>query len=734
MMADERMQTIDYAPHVEPVGRVFSTKHLLRAWRRHRLLSLTCFFAVLLLGGAVITMLKPSYTATAIIAIAPQNADPLAPSGQQSSDETDDDELPATDAAMMQSRDVAAAVLAQVPPLTAKPGLSFKTILCHSGISALCPTPVSTDPEVRQQREIDAFLSKLIVVPVLHSRIISVSVTAPTGENAAQQADAVVTNYQRISLAQQTANVNGVASWLDSRTAELQQRWLDAVHTADAFSVNHNLTNANGGSQPNPLVDTQISNMAASLSTAQAELAEAQARAATLHEAAGHGDADAMVSLPDQPILVTAASTLIQLQSDRNQLAAEFGPNYPKIKALDQQIAATQATLNDQTHAALASIGDTRSSAQSQVDQLTNNLNQLRAQAAGQSAQEAEYRSLSEEATNAQTIYQTFLEHSNEVVDRAALLEPPVILVSHAGIPLRPTFPNKPKLALAVSVLALVAGIAAILIADYFSVGFEEADDLRASVALPLLASLPFIAAAGNRSVVRHVLEAPFSRTSEAVRGLASKLSLLAADATVPRAILVASAGALEGKSTLAAWLATTVRQSGQAVIVIDGDHRRGAFLQEGPPTVTLGLTDLLAGTTAAADIIQTDKATKVDFIAAGSAMSSPFGAEEIAKLRELIANLRRSYSLIIIDSPPLLAMTDALVYGSVVDQTVFICRWQQTSRNAVTSCLDRLRVFGVRVSGVVVSMVDEKSTLAFDGDYSRREMRLISQLYGSSS
>jgi Mrp family chromosome partitioning ATPase len=283
-----------------------------------------------------------------------------------------------------------------------------------------------------------------------------------------------------------------------------------------------------------------------------------------------------------------------------------------------------------------------------------------------------------------------------------------------------------------VFVLALVAGIAAILIGDYYSAGFEEANDLRASLALPLLASLPFVAG-GNRSVIRHVLEAPFSRTSEAVRGLASKLALLAADATAPRAVLVVSAGAREGKSTLAAWLAMIVRRGGQTVIVIDGDHHRGSLFQDAAPALALGLTDVLAGTATATDIIQTDAATKVDFIAAGSAISSPLGAEEIAKLRELISNLRRSYSLIIIDSPPLLAMTDGLVYGSVVDQTVFICRWRQTSRNAVTSCLDSLRVFGVRVSGVVVSMVDEKSTFAFEGDYSRREVQLMSRLYGSS-
>ena len=112
--------------------------------------------------------------------------------------------------------------------------------------------------------------------------------------------------------------------------------------------------------------------------------------------------------------------------------------------------------------------------------------------------------------------------------------------------------------------------------------------------------------------------------------------------------------------------------------------------------------------------------------------MSGPFGAEEIARLRSVIGTLKQTYSLIIIDSPPLLAMTDGLVYGSIADQTVFVCRWQRASRKAITASLNRLQTFGARVSGIVVSMVDQNSPQAFGDDHNRREMKLISRLYGS--
>lgn len=721
--------------HMFPVAPMpaggLAAKRIFRVWRRHMRLFFTCFFAVVFIGTAVILLLKQSYTATAVVVIGPQNADPAAPIGQQPV-ETADDDISATDASRMQSRDVAAAVLAQIPPLSQPPGFNIGKILCRLGLTPLCASAGSSDVSMAREAEIDQFLKTVSVVPEVRSHAIDVSVTAPTGPRAALLANAVVTAFQQLDLTQQTDDINRVAGWLDTRTSQLQQRWLDAVNAADAFSVAHGLTNANDGTTTTPLIDTQITNTATSLSAAQAQLAQAQAQSDALREAARTGHASDLVVLANQPVLVAAANSLLQLQQSRGQLAGEFGPDYPKIQALDRQIAETQATLNSQTAAALGSINDNLVSAQAAVQQLSQNLDELKAQAASKSAAQAQYLSLTDEALSAKNVYETFLEHENDVVDRAALLEPPVILVSHAGVPLQPTFPNKPKLALGVFALALATGLAAIFIRDHLSVGFGEIDDISTSTDLPVLATLPYLAARPPLPIERHVLDDPFSSTSEAVRGLSAKLALLVGDVTRPRAVLMASAGTAEGKSTLAVWLALTTRQSGQAVLLIDGDHRRGTLLDEATPNTKPGLTDLISGHAQPAEVIKTDPVTKIDFIPSGMTMSRPFGPEEISRLRNLIESLKKSYSLIVIDSPPLLAMTDGLVHGSVADQTVFVVRWRQTSRKAVSASLERLRAYGAKIPGIVVTMLDENPALAFDGAYSRREMKLLSRPYGS--
>ncbi len=710
-------------------------KPVLRVLRQHIGLIFVVFLLCALAGFVALMLLKPSYTATATVAIAAPSADPLSPSGQAPV-MSEDDDLPATEAAEMASRDVAAAVLAQIPPLPAQSGFRLQDFLCAYKVARripdFCTASVPAGPAADERAEVDAYLKSLSVLPELHSQVIDVSVTAPNGPRAAMLADAVVENYQRISLAQQTQNVNRVAAWLDARTAQLRQDWLDAVTAANTYSVAHGLTNAEQGAAPTPLIDTQIANMAASLSTAQGNLAAADAQAAALADAAKHGDSNALLSLPDQPILVAAAAQLMQLESQRNQLAAEFGPYYPKIEALDEQIAQMRATLGGQTGSALSSINESKIASQAEVKQLTANLNALKSQAAAQSVQEAQYRSLNDEAASARSVYETFLEDENAVVDRAALLQPPVVFVSHAGIPLKPTFPDKTKLGLAILLLALIAGAAAAFLRDYLSEGFDQAADLRANVNEKLLAALPVISRGSRDAIARHVLDAPFSRTSETVRGVAAKLSLKAENETAPRAILVTSAGAIEGKTTLALWLAMAMQQGGHAVLVIDCDHRRGSMKRYLARSTKPGLTDYIAGDAEAAEVVRRDPATSIDFIASGNAMSRAFGPSEIARLRALIEEMKRTYQMIVIDSPPLLAMTDGFVHASIADQTVFVCRWQRTSRQAVMASLARLRDYGGKVAGVVVTMVDKGAALQFDGEYGKRERQLITRLYGS--
>ena len=218
-----------------------------------------------------------------------------------------------------------------------------------------------------------------------------------------------------------------------------------------------------------------------------------------------------MISQTGAPVLVAAETALSQLESNRAQLAQEFGPNNPQIRALDSQIEAAQEQVSSQTATALNAIRTDADQNRSQVQALASNLEALRGEAADQTGPQAQYNNLLLEAGNKQQAYQSFVTQSNDIVERAALLEPPVTFDSHAEAPLKPTFPNKLKLRLGVLVVALAAGFGAVLTLDHFSRGIGELDTLRAISPWPLLAVLPWLGRTNTRSVAGHVAAEPFS-------------------------------------------------------------------------------------------------------------------------------------------------------------------------------------------------------------------------------
>ena len=166
-------------------------------------------------------------------------------------------------------------------------------------------------------------------------------------------------------------------------------------------------------------------------------------------------------------------------------------------------------------------------------------------------------------------------------------------------------------------------------------------------------------------------------------------------------------------------------------MLLIDGDYRRGQIAKRLGGADGPGLTDLLAGQADVAEVVQGHERTGISFISAGRAPSRPLGSNEIERIRALLEEFKKSYSLIVIDSPPLLGMSDGLAYANLADQTIFVCRWRRTSRTAVITSIQRFRSAGARLTGLVLSMVDPRSAQAYGGDYAQREVKMIGRLYG---
>jgi capsular exopolysaccharide synthesis family protein len=476
----------------------------------------------------------------------------------------------------------------------------------------------------------------------------------------------------------------------------------------------------------------QLSNSATELSQAQATLAASEARLQQLERLTrNESERRSMIRLLDEPVLVASYQNLAELQRRLADLQQRFGERHPAVVSLNAELAEATRNMNEELNRAVQSVRNEVRVQWARVEQLSTNLARDEAHADDQNRKEVQLRALEREAEATRAVYETFLGRAKETSAQHGLEQPDVRIISFADIPRKPSFPN-PILFIALGFgLSMVCGIGAVLVAEHLNTGFVDSTRLKEKLRLPLLAVSPALPGYG-RSVSRlsrYVTEKPFSIAAEAARSVIGSLAL-AAPETGAISVVVTSSVSNEGKTTTCMWLARVAAQSAQRVIVVDGDTRRPSLHRHFNAPNEVGLGEVLADKTSLEAGIRHDTESGVDYITSGRMANYAYGPAYLHQMQELVEKLKQRYDLVLIDSPPLLAMSDGLLFGSIADQTVFVCRWRRTNRNVALRCVEQLHIAGARVTGAVMSMVNLNKHAQFSDEYGYQYLRDLRKYY----
>jgi capsular exopolysaccharide synthesis family protein len=213
-----------------------------------------------------------------------------------------------------------------------------------------------------------------------------------------------------------------------------------------------------------------------------------------------------------------------------------------------------------------------------------------------------------------------------------------------------------------------------------------------------------------------YILEKSGSAFAESIRSLRTSILLADGDKRA-NVIMITSALVKEGKTTVATSLARLQASVGNKVVVVDCDLRRPAVHREFGFQSSPGLVEVLAGgelgdrrfKASLDDVMQTDPVSGVDVLVAGGRAPSPAELLGSAQMKKLLKMLSKSYDLVVIDSAPVVAVSDTRVLSRMVDKTVFLIRWADTPREAAAAALRQLIDAKADVIGVMLSMVDVK-------------------------
>jgi polysaccharide biosynthesis transport protein len=334
-------------------------------------------------------------------------------------------------------------------------------------------------------------------------------------------------------------------------------------------------------------------------------------------------------------------------------------------------------------------------------------------------------RALEREANAARNLLETFLEQAQQLrsQDDIGTQRTDASIISAAAIPRFPSYPRKTLALAAAIVVGGVVGVLLALLLERFDSVFRSAEQLEEFMGLPVLASVPDLHR--NRQVRKHgltayLVERPNSAAAEAIRALNARVIHLIGD---NRAMVVqfVSAEPEEGKSSLAIASAQQHARAGRRVLLVDADFRQSSVAKAFGTAVTPGLIEVMSGQLTMEEAIRRDPDTGTHLLTTGRFVPAAHDMLVGGHFTRLLDDARESYDLVIVDSPPVLSLSDSSVIAGVVDRSIFVTRWGKTRRQTAIYALKQLIAAGGTVVGAVLSFVDLKRAASYSyGDSER--------------
>jgi succinoglycan biosynthesis transport protein ExoP len=587
------------------------------------------------------------------------------------------------------------------------------------------PAPVA--PVVLDPREevINTLLANVSASNDGRSYSIRIGYSAASSEQAALIANGFAREYldmQRDEKVRETLNAN---EWLKRQVQALREDVLTAEGRVQKLQENAGLVDVTrGGSAANQ----QMTQLNVQLVAARAAVTQAEAKLRSGQELLRGGSVESAAGVLASPMLQLLARDQTEIKRKLADMSSSYGDRHPTIIGMRSELASVEARIKDEIQRTVQSLNTDVAVARASEQSLQSRMRQLEASYADGAKVEIQVRQFQREADAARELYQNFLQRMKETGAQAELARPDARIISEAVESPFPAFPNRKLFAVIGLVFGLFLGLFIAFVAENIQAGFNELDDLEGETGIPGFGSIPLVRGRRKSNPADYLLDKPVSSYSESLRTVQSLIHSVSHSRTA-RVILVTSSVAGEGKSTFCASLTRQLAMGHQKVLLIDGDLRRSRLLEvlPGKPAVTqdeapADLIEVLEGKREFGDAIRVDEATGLHYLATVRHEDNPQRLLMGRNMQNVITQALRHYDLIVIDAPPVLAVSDALVLARYADASLLMVRWNKTSRKLVQDAVKRLRVSGVKVSGAVMTMVDlkKKARGGYD-DYSYR-------------
>src|SRR5579883_1506591 len=556
----------------------------------------------------------------------------------------------------------------------------------------------------------EIFGDKLGAAPVGRSRAIRIFVEATSPETATRIVNTVADLYVADQRDAKVAATKAANEWLQARAEELRGE-VERSRAEGGLLRGKDAT----------LIAQQISEVSSQLTAARERQSEAEARLAETRKLAAAKGVDRngakVVDSPHLQLLRLHESELLQRKAD---LLTRYGPKYPPVAEINAELVQLRATLKGESDRVIQEMQSDVGRERANVERLASALALLRTRLAEANQAAAHVTTLERGAISKDALYQNLVTRMQETGIEAAVQQPDSVVLSFADPPALPFFPNKHTLLPLALLTSLILAAGAVLALDSRKKGFLAPHELDGALPAGALGLIPTVRGLQSTVDAPGILAAHRSRSAfvEAIGSL--HVRLLISSSRRPKSVLIASALPGEGKSSTAMALALLIAKAGRRAVIIDCDIRRPHLDEAFGLARSPGVTEFLTGVAGLSEIVHRNERFGIDIVPAGKAVSHPGELIGSERMPMLLDGLTASHELVIIDSPPLMAVSDALVLAPLADKTVFLVRWAKTPRRIAARALKMLVDADADLAGTMLSLVrlDKLVKHDFEGDY----------------
>ncbi len=539
------------------------------------------------------------------------------------------------------------------------------------------------------------------------SRVIEVTVRSTDAKLAAAVANRLSELYLLEQLEAKFDATQRATDWLNTRVGDLRLQVEASERAAEEYRQAQGLGEGRGVT----VTEQQISEITTQLILARTRTAEAEARLRQIRSlTSDEGGVESAADVLASPLIQRLREQETDVARRAAEMSTELGARHPRMINITAELEEVRAKLATEVEKIVQGLTNTLEVAQIRERTLERNLENLRAEVARTSTFQGQLRVLEREAAANRALFDTFLARWKETGRQEEIQHPDARILSLAQVPRAPSAPRKNRIVSIAWVLSTFLGFVLVHLVEQLDSGFRSSAQIEDMTGLGTLALIPMVAARRRwrQSPADYVLARPASSFAESIRTLYTSILLSGADGT-PKSILVTSSIPDEGKTTIAITMSRLLARSGRQTVLVDADLRRSKVADELGLSDGAGLIQILTGREIElSEVLQHDTASGMSVLTAGR--GRPANSSDLlgsSRMDTLMAALRDTYDLVIIDSPPVHVLTDARILAGSVDATVFAVRWGAVRREVVALALAQLRKSGAQLAGVALSMVN---------------------------